>query len=406
MRHSDRDPDKKALDELSRAFSDDDPGDYEGVRIVYPSSDHDDGDDDLDATAPTPVSDRDADHGAGDDGGGDADDVPGEADHDRDAAAPKVISISDDELPDAAYVSGSLDGDNSAPVVIIEDDDSGDALQPEAERDMRRGIEPRMSERRKAVKRAAGRKRLIWAGVGVGTVIVIVALLTVLGSGLFAVDRDSIRVSGATYADQSELDRVLDDLAGTPALLADESAFEAQLEAIPWVRSAKVDVNFPSSASIEIREREALTTYAGPDGRYRVLDREGRVLDIIDGYPIAYVLITSPEVTDLEIGEFGPRGFAAASELVRNLTPTVRPRVEHIEVASDGSSLVLVLRDQSRVNFGAANDLLSKLVRLEALLGKYPDLADADLDVSTRETSLATAETLEAARATTVPADG
>ena len=73
-----------------------------------------------------------------------------------------MISIEADDLPDAVYVEGSLDGGGTGSIVFIEDDVAADALTPESDRDLRRGIEPRMRERRLAVKRAQGRKRLKW----------------------------------------------------------------------------------------------------------------------------------------------------------------------------------------------------------------------------------------------------
>jgi len=78
------------------------------------------------------------------------------------AREPSVISIEADDLPDAVYVEGSLDGGGPGSIVFIEDDVAADALTPESDRDLRRGIEPRMRERRLAVKRAHGRKRLRW----------------------------------------------------------------------------------------------------------------------------------------------------------------------------------------------------------------------------------------------------
>ena len=83
------------------------------------------------------------------------------------AGAANIIAIEDADLPDAVYVEGSLDRSGSRSIVFIQDDDTDDALAPESERDIRRGIEPRMRERRRAVKRAQGRRRLKWVLLGV-----------------------------------------------------------------------------------------------------------------------------------------------------------------------------------------------------------------------------------------------
>jgi cell division protein FtsQ len=426
-----RDLDPAALDELSRAFADHQrdrtPVESPVDPPIDPLIDAAGVDDDLEPTAPTPavfaeaelsladlVTSVDApnyesheptpqalgerqvvdvsDDGA--DEAGTADpaplDVPagrpiikiGDADHvestDEMPArtpagipdGPRVIAIDDADLPDAVYVQGSLDSARNHGVIIIEDDGSGDVLRPESERDLRRGIEPRMRERRLAVKRARGRKRLMWVGVACGVVLVLVAALAIVGSGWFAVEEDQVTVTGNVYTDPAALQAVIDDLVGTPVLRVDTEAAEDQLRSIAWVEDARVHVAFPHSATIEIREREALTTYQGPDGRFRVLDRQGRVLDVLDMYPLAYVLISGPDSVDLDIGEFAPQGYAAASELAKSLTVSVRGRVDHLSVIADGSDLTLVMNNGMQVRFGEARELITKLVRLETVLAE------------------------------------
>ncbi len=378
---SEREPDPAALDELSRAF-----GEHaiEGVRIIPRDPSPPPVDDELERTEPTPVQP-----------------APAAPEPPVAPAEPAVISIAiDDDLPDAVYVEGSLEAGRGSAVVVIEDDESGDALRTESARDLRRGVEPRMRERRAAVHRAKVRKRLIRIGVAVGVVAILVAGLAILGSGLFAVQDDQIRVTGNVYTDPEALDAILDDLTGTPTLLADTEAIERRLEQIPWVEAAKVTVDFPHSASVEIRERKALTTYRGPDLRYRVLDRNGRVLDVLTDYPIAYLLIQGPDPVNLEPGQFAPFGYVAASELALSLTPSLRGRVESVGVTADGAALGLLLDDGVEVRFGEARDLLDKLVRLETVLADIaheqalaaergepaPPLPDV-IDVSTRETT-------------------
>lgn len=311
--------------------------------------------------------------------------VPPASDGDE---APVVIAIEDEDLPDAVYVAGNLERSGTRSIVFIEDDDTGDTMAPDAERDVRRGIEPRMRERRAAVKRAIGRKRLRWILLVFVIVVVAVGGLAVLGSGLFAVKADNVRVFGAVYADDEQVQAIVDDLIGTPTLRADTQAAEAALEAIPWVDEARVRVSFPNSATIEIREREAWTTYQGPDQRYRVLDRDGRVLAVLDGYPIAYLLLAGPDPVDLEPGDFAPQGYAAASELAKNLTGSIRGQVSFVSVDSDGSRLSIFLDDGTEVRFGAARDLFNKLLRLETTLANNPEREPGVIDVSTSEVTL------------------
>ncbi len=310
-----------------------------------------------------------------------------DTDADGDAAGGGVISISvDDDLPDPVYVEGNLDRDGGGTIVFIENDETGDTLAPESERDMRRGIEPRMRERRVAVKRAQGRRRLKRVLLIVGIVVIVVGGLAVLGSPLFAVREDNVEIYGAVYSRGEEFDAVVDDAVGTPVLRVDTTQLEDDLEAIPWIEQAQVTTQFPYGLTIDVRERAAVSTYQGPDGRFRVLDRDGRVLDVIeDGYPYAYVLIGGPDAVDLEPGEFAPQGYAAASELAKNLTSSVRGNVVRIEVFSDGSRLELQLDDGSTIFFGEARDILAKLVRLEAVLANGEEREPGLIDVSTSD---------------------
>lgn len=299
---------------------------------------------------------------------------------------PIVISIDDEGLPDPVYVEGNLERSGNRSIVFIEDDDTGDTVAPD--RNARRGIEPRMRERRAAVKRAMGRKRLRWILAIAAVVIVGVAAAAVFGSSLFAIQEDQVTVTGDVYADPAIVSAVVDDLVGTPALLVDTQTAEDRLEAIPWVDEARVRVSFPHSATIEIREREAMTTYMGPDLGFRVLDREGRVLDVRPGQPIAYMEIRGPDPVNLDPGQFAPQGYAAASDLAKTLTGSVRGRVDYIDVTANGSSLSLHLTDGTIVRFGAARDLLDKLIRLETVLAANPDLEPGVIDVSTSEVTL------------------
>ncbi len=113
------------------------------------------------------------------------------------------------------------------------------------------------------------------------------------------------------------------------------------------------------------------------------------MLDLLDGYPIAYVLITGPDPVDLDAGEFAPRGYSAASELAKNLTGSVRTRAVNIEVTADGARLSLFLADGTEVRFGEARDLFAKLVRLETVLTSGEEREPGVIDVSTSEVTVA-----------------
>ncbi len=313
-----------------------------------------------------------------------------------DEVARPVISIGgDDDLPDAVYLDDAEIGDASGDTsgsgpLFIDDDGSSDPLPTTDATGT--GIEPRLRQRRIGVKRAASRRRLRWVAVGAVVVVVAITALALLGSSWFAVDQ--VSVTGNVYTDPDGLAEVVDDLRGTPVLLVDTDAAEARLEEIPWVESARVTTTFPDSASIEIRERTPVAAVRGTDGLFRVLDPDGRVLDVIEGQPVALVWISGTEPLDLSPGTFAPIGYSSASSLVTKLTPTIRGRVESILVTPDGSDLVMLLTSPTgpvEVRFGSAigdNEQIEKLVRLERTLDDRADEPLTVIDVSTSQVTV------------------
>ena len=95
-----------------------------------------------------------------------------------------------DDLPDAVYLDGGDLGNISEGTVFIDDDGIVDAIAPKDA--ALPGIEPRLRQRRITVHRAMGLRRLKWVVAGVAVALVVVAALTVLGSGLFAIDNVSV----------------------------------------------------------------------------------------------------------------------------------------------------------------------------------------------------------------------
>jgi cell division protein FtsQ len=300
------------------------------------------------------------------------------------------VLITDDEIPDALYINGSLATDSSGDRSTIFIDDSQaprvETISIEAAAAATK-IEPRLRERRLAVRKAEGRKKLKWALIALAVVAIIVGGLAVLGSSLFAVEE--VDVEGAVYTDPDALAAVVDDLQGTPVLRVDTGAAERELEAIPWVEDARVTTDFPHTARIEIRERTPVLAFQAGDDRYRVIDRDGRVLDVLDGQPVRYLQLTSTEPAPaLAAGQFAPKGFGAAASMVEALTPEMARLTDSVEVAPDGSDLRLELDGGTEVRFGAAEDLVIKLVRLQTVLDDHADEPMSVIDVSTNEVTI------------------
>jgi cell division protein FtsQ len=217
--------------------------------------------------------------------------------------------------------------------------------------------------------------------VAVAVVVLVIAALAVLGSSLFAIE--DVRVDGAVHTDPARLQAVVDELEGTPVLRADTDRAERDLEAIPWVAAARVTTQFPHGATIELRERAPVATFQGGDARFRVIDIDGRVLDVLDAQPIDYLPITSDSVADLEAGQFASQGFIAAANLVQSLTPELRALATSVAVTPNGSDLRMELTDGRQVRFGPGRELVVKLVRLQTKLDELAGGGFQYIDVST-----------------------
>jgi cell division protein FtsQ len=177
-------------------------------------------------------------------------------------------------------------------------------------------------------------------------------------------------VQGAVYTDPDVLQEVVDSIHGDPVLLVDTEAAEQRLEAVPWVERARVTTDFPHTVVIDIRERKPVATFQGGDDKFRVIDVQGRVLDVIDGQPIAYPLITGTH-PDTARGQFAGSPYASAGQLVIALPPEVRSSLVSVGVDSSTGSLSLVLRSPDDTNsadidvrLGDDSGLDDKLARL------------------------------------------
>ncbi len=262
--------------------------------------------------------------------------------------------------------------------VVISDDDSAPA--PAASP----AGASRFRQRRIAIRRAAGRRRLRWfsvVGIAVAVVLVVLLLLT---SPILSIR--NVQVEGNVYADPSVLGEVISDLKGEPILTADLHGAEMRLEAIPWVREVSLSSHLPSRVLIQIVEREPIGFYGAVDGFNRVIDRDGRVLDVIEGDPVDYVPIrgTGP---NLSAGDSVGQPFLGAAQLVNALPSELRTRLLSVVVSAEGE-VSMTLTDEVEVLFGRPDDFQTKLVGVVNEIKKQGSSKYAIIDVSSGEPSV------------------
>jgi cell division septal protein FtsQ len=302
----------------------------------------------------------------------------------------KTIVIEHDEQPDTVYLDDELDVTGQRSTVVIGDLDDGPGTQPAPGTGSASngGIDPRIRARRIANRRAEGRRRLIWASIASGVLLLAIAAIAVVASPIF--DVTDVQVQGAVYTDADVLQQVVDSLKGEPVLLVDTQAAQRTLEGVPWVERARVTTDFPHTVVIDLRERKPVATFQGGDQQFRVIDQQGRVLDVLKGQPIGYPLITGNN-PDTERGQFAGGPYGSAGVLVVSLPPEIRRVTKSIGVDSSTGTLSMVLAspadsntDPIQVRLGDDKALDDKLARLFQQVRTGLD-GVCSIDVSTSE---------------------
>ncbi len=273
----------------------------------------------------------------------------------------KVIIDGSDDLPDAISLSDTRrEGGN---LLIGDDDDLSALVLP----DEKPKMNPKVRQRRISVRRGKGRKRLKWVlGIGIPLMLV-VAALAVMASPLFSVE--TVTVDGAVHSSAEQIEAIVGPLRNKPVLTIDTQKIERQLRALPWVRRASVDAQFPSSLKVSLVERVPAAAYVGTDGSWRIIDIDGGVIDIVpDGaQPADFLPIFGPG-PDLAPGQNAGAAFQTLAQLAATLDalPTLRPVIVSISVV--GPDINLALTTEATVNLGTAGELRQKLAVLLTLL--------------------------------------
>ena len=315
----------------------------------------------------------------------------------QDAAERPTIVIGGEDVPDAVFLDvereekflerRTEEGNKERSTIVITDFDEAAPLDATAVRSSMGGggsADQRIRQRRISVRRAEGRRRLRWVLIGLAVIALPVATLAVLASPLF--DVSQVSVQGATYTDPTLLASVINDVKGDPVLLVDTQAIEKRLQADPWVERVKVETDFPHGVHIDIRERKPVAAFQGGDGRFRIIDYQGRVLDVIDGIPIDYMLITGDH-PDTARGQFAGAPYSAAAELVLGLPAEISAVTESVGLNAATGALSLALDGGTTVQLGDASNMDRKLARLLTHV-RAGTVGICEVDVSTSEVGI------------------
>ncbi len=237
-------------------------------------------------------------------------------------------------------------------------------------------IDPRIRQRRIAVRRQEGRRRLRLL-IGIGTV----SVLLVGGWGATRsplLDVDGIAVAGADRTPRADLIAASGVRFGQAMVDVDERGAVQALTALPWILSATVERRWPDSVVIRVVERLAVAAAPAGDG-WALVDGTGQVL----------ALTTSPPSNLLPIEGTPPAGApgtslgGAAADLLAvaaAVPPDLRPRVSAVQAGSEGG-VELRLQPEGTVRLGPPQQLEEKFRAALTVLGQVDTNALATLDV-------------------------
>jgi cell division protein FtsQ len=238
----------------------------------------------------------------------------------------------------------------------------------------RRPIDPRMRERRVAIVRAQGRRRLRW-------------LVTILGLGILGavawlvthstlLDVDHVRVTGTQRVAADDVRRVSGVRRGEPILFIDAGAIERRVERLAWVGEAHVERGLPGELEIRVTERlPALWARRSP-ATVALLDGRGRVLTDLPEPPEELAEIVGVATLPTPGQHIAPR---AAARVVEKLPADLRARVARIAV--DGEAVTLVLRDGPELRLGQPERIAAKARAAVAVLGTNTGAPPSYVDV-------------------------
>lgn len=274
-----------------------------------------------------------------------------------------------------------VDGSGKKRVVIT---DVSEVIDRKSTRSASDNGASRFRLRRIAVRRQEGRRRLRWftiVGLVVGVGVIILLLLT---SPILSVRK--VDVEGVVYADPDLVAAVVDSVQGEPILTVDLDAAEKKLLTISWVRLARVSMHLPARVTIEIVERSPIAFFRSVDGFNRVIDRDGRVLDVIEGDPTDYtpMIGTGPNIS---AGQTVEQPFLGAAQLINALPADLQARLLTVTVSPEGE-VSIALTNDVEVLFGRPDDFQVKLVGVVNEIKRQGSNRYAVIDVSSGQPSV------------------
>jgi cell division protein FtsQ len=238
-------------------------------------------------------------------------------------------------------------------------------------------MDPRIRQRRIAVRRDEGRRRLRVLIVLIGMAVLIAGGIALTRSPVLAVRH--VEVTGATKTGETAvLTAAHLQHGGRQMIDVEAGAIERKLEALPWVAHASVQRHWPQTVRIVVTERAPVAAVADQKG-WAMLDGEGRVLDVSPAIPKGMLTL-------VDVPPAGPPGsdVGPAVQSVLTVAATLPADVVAHTVAfglGDGGQLQLHLKGGGVAFLGSADDVPAKVLALQTVLARVDLHSVATIDV-------------------------
>jgi cell division protein FtsQ len=237
-------------------------------------------------------------------------------------------------------------------------------------------MDPRIRQRRVAVTRTQGRRRLRVLGGVVTAAAAGAAAWGATQTPLLDVDR--VVVEGAARSAPAAVAAAAGVAPGRAMLDVDEGAAARRVAGMPWVLRATVRRQWPATVRIRVVERAAVAVTRDDTGGWALLDVSGRVLERAAERPADLPALEGVPPAGRPATRLGPPA-AAALVVARSLGPHLAPRVAVVATAPEG--VELRLRPDSVVRLGAPDALEEKLRSVRTVLGAVDPRTVATIDV-------------------------
>ncbi|MCS4489017.1 FtsQ-type POTRA domain-containing protein [Corynebacterium sp. ES2775-CONJ] len=169
---------------------------------------------------------------------------------------------------------------------------------------------------------------------------------------------------GSQHTHAEDIQNVTDPLIGTNTVRVDTQDIAQDLVALPWVLTATVKTQLPSTVAIEIVEHEPVMYEAKEDGDH-LIDRQGRVF-VVEPHPEGLIAVTG--VTD-------DQGYRDILGVIESIGVAERSAIAEIQAPS-ASSMALLLKDGKRVFWGSNENSHDKAIALSVAVTRPEQTID------------------------------